>query len=105
MKRAIGMAAAILLAVALAAPAAQATAKPEVGATGGAVPADLNVAPGGVDADHDGINDNLEQALANEYAPVIGMTPGEPNYPVNVDWFLNPPGGGGPTLQYHEDAN
>ena len=41
-----------------------------------------------IDADHDGIDDRLEQSLAETYAPVIFMEPDESNYPVNVDWIL-----------------
>jgi hypothetical protein len=52
-----------------------------------------------VDADHDGINDDLEQRLAETYAPVIYIEPDESNYPVNVDWFLDRA-----HLQYHEDC-
>jgi hypothetical protein len=41
-----------------------------------------------LDQDGDGIDDYLEQYLANRYAPVIYITADEPNYPVNVDWFV-----------------
>ena len=40
------------------------------------------------DVDHDGIDDALEQSLAERYAPVMFMEPGESNYPVNVPWLL-----------------
>jgi len=40
------------------------------------------------DLDGDGIPDDLEQLLAERFAPVIFIHPGETNYPVNVDWFL-----------------
>jgi hypothetical protein len=40
------------------------------------------------DHDHDGIDDGIEQYLANLYAPVIYMAPQERNYPVSVDWWL-----------------
>jgi hypothetical protein len=52
-----------------------------------------------VDADHDGINEDLEQKLAERYAPLIYIEPDESNYPVNVDWFLDRA-----NLQYHEDC-
>ena len=52
-----------------------------------------------LDADHDGINDELEQKLADRFAPVIYIEPDESNYPVNVDWFLERA-----NLQYHEDC-
>src|SRR5262245_7657706 len=51
------------------------------------------------DNDHDGINDDLEQRLAELYAPVIYIEPDESNYPVNVDWFL-----ARAHMQYHEDC-
>ena len=62
-----------------------------------AAPAISPAAP--VDADHDGINDDLEQRLAEMYAPVVYIEPDESNYPVNVDWFLDRA-----HLQYHEDC-
>lgn len=40
------------------------------------------------DDDHDGIDDALEQFLAERYAPVIYLEPGESNYPVSVEWML-----------------
>ena len=43
------------------------------------------------DEDHDGIPDALKQFLAERYAPVISIHPHEPNYPVNVEWFLREP--------------
>ena len=52
-----------------------------------------------VDGDHDGIDDGLEQTLANRYAPVILVEADESNYPVNVEWFL-----ARAHLQYHEDC-
>jgi len=55
--------------------------------------------PAFVDADHDGIDDGLEQSLAETFAPVIFMEPGEENYPVNVDWHLQRG-----FLWYHEDC-
>jgi FIMAH domain-containing protein len=67
------------------------------GQPAGATPAAAPVLP--VDADHDGINDDLEQRLAERYAPVIYIEPDESNYPVNVDWFLERA-----RLQYHEDC-
>src|SRR5262245_2632654 len=51
------------------------------------------------DDDHDGINEALEQKLAERFAPVIYIEPDESNYPVNVDWFLDRA-----RLQYHEDC-
>jgi hypothetical protein len=51
------------------------------------------------DDDHDGINEALEQTLAERFAPVIYIEPDESNYPVNVDWFLSRA-----KLQYHEDC-
>jgi hypothetical protein len=51
------------------------------------------------DADHDGINEDLEQKLAERFAPLIYIEPDESNYPVNVDWFLDRA-----RLQYHEDC-
>src|SRR5262245_16600620 len=52
-----------------------------------------------VDEDEDGIDDALEQLLAERYAPVMIMEPGEENYPVNVDWHV-----ARATLLYHEDC-
>jgi len=52
-----------------------------------------------VDADHDGIDDSLEQQLANKFAPVVLIESDESNYPVNVEWFLQRA-----HLQYHEDC-
>lgn len=52
-----------------------------------------------VDDDGDGIDDAVELALAEQFAPVICMDPGEPNYPVNVEWFL-----ARARLQYYEDC-
>jgi FIMAH domain-containing protein len=52
-----------------------------------------------VDADHDGIDDNAEQVLAERFAPLLFIEPDESNYPVNVDWFLQQA-----HLQYHEDC-
>src|SRR4029078_6530495 len=52
-----------------------------------------------VDNDHDGVDDNLEQKLAEKYAPIIFIEPDESNYPVNVEWFL-----ARAHLQYHEDC-
>ncbi len=55
--------------------------------------------PARVDADHDGIDDHLEQKLAERYAPILFIEPDESNYPVNVEWFL-----ARAHLQYHEDC-
>ena len=52
-----------------------------------------------IDADHDGIDDSLEQQLADKFAPVILIESDESNYPVNVEWFLQRA-----HLQYHEDC-
>lgn len=52
-----------------------------------------------VDADHDGIDDNTEQMLADRFAPLLFIEPDESNYPVNVEWFLQQA-----HLQYHEDC-
>jgi len=51
------------------------------------------------DDDHDGINDTLEQKLAERFAPLMYIEADESNYPVNVDWFL-----ARARLQYHEDC-
>jgi len=59
-------------------------------------PADASVV---VDRDHDGIDDNFEQNLADRFAPVIYIEPDESNYPVNVEWFL-----ARGRLEYHEDC-
>jgi hypothetical protein len=53
-----------------------------------AEPPPIFESPTFIDHDGDGIDDNLEQYLANLYAPVIYIIYDEPNYPVNVDWFL-----------------
>ena len=65
----------------------------QISSTPGAAPTLPN------DADHDGINEDLEQKLAERFAPVIYIEPDESNYPVNVDWFLDRA-----NLQYHEDC-
>jgi uncharacterized protein (TIGR03437 family) len=52
-----------------------------------------------IDRDGDGIDDNLEQQLANKFAPVIIIESDESNYPVNVEWFLQRA-----HIQYHEDC-
>jgi hypothetical protein len=52
-----------------------------------------------VDDDHDGIDDVLEQKLAERWAPIIFIEPDESNYAVNVEWFL-----ARAHLQYHEDC-
>jgi len=46
------------------------------------------LSPAPEDNDNDGIDDSLEQFLAEKYAPVIYIEPNESNYPVNVDWIL-----------------
>src|SRR5438270_3038815 len=55
--------------------------------------------PAFIDQDGDGIDDNLEQQLANKFAPVILIESDESNYPVNVEWFL-----ARAHMQYHEDC-
>src|SRR5262245_57780927 len=65
----------------------------QISSTPGAAPTLPN------DADHDGINEDLEQKLAERFGPVIYIEPDESNYPVNVDWFLDRA-----NLQYHEDC-
>src|SRR5258706_12091845 len=42
---------------------------------------------GPADNDHDGIDDGLEQLLAERYAPMVYLEPAESNYPVNADWI------------------
>ncbi len=54
----------------------------------------------GADLDGDGIPDALEQQLAEKYAPVLFFDPGEPNYPVNVDWLLQRT-----SLSYYEECH
>jgi hypothetical protein len=49
------------------------------------------------DLDGDGIDDALELALAERFAPVILMSKDETNLPVNVGWFL-----ARATLEYYE---
>lgn len=41
-----------------------------------------------VDADGDRIPDQIEQDLADRYAPVLHLHPEDPNPPANVDWYL-----------------
>jgi len=62
-------------------------------------PACAALPPVRVDDDHDGIDDALEQKLAERFAPIVFIEPDESNYPVNVDWFL-----ARARLQYHEDC-
>jgi hypothetical protein len=47
----------------------------------------VGLPPVRVDDDRDGIDDSLEQFLAERYAPMIYVEPGESNYPVSVDWI------------------
>jgi len=56
--------------------------------SGISIAAQAQLPPVRVDDDHDGIDDALEQLLAERYAPVIYIEPGESNYPVNVNWIL-----------------
>jgi len=62
-------------------------------------PAGISPAVGSGDLDGDGIDDGLEQMLAERFAPVIYLHPYETNYPVNVDWFLDHA-----RLEYYEDC-
>jgi hypothetical protein len=80
---------AAVTAAALAAPARAITASPCAVVTPGVV----------TDKDCDGIDDNLEQQLANKFAPVILIESDESNYPVNVEWFLQRA-----HVQSHEDC-
>jgi hypothetical protein len=41
-----------------------------------------------VDLDHDGIDDQLEDTLAERFAPVVHHERSETNFPVNVEWLL-----------------
>jgi hypothetical protein len=43
-----------------------------------------------VDLDQDGIPDEMEQVLAERYAPVLLMDPNEPNFPMDVAAYLKP---------------
>lgn len=52
-----------------------------------------------VDDDCDGIDDALEQFLAEKFAPVVYLEPGESNYPANVGWILQRS-----SLWYYEDC-
>src|SRR3954447_20046057 len=63
---------------------------------GSPVPARADVV---TDRDADGVDDNLEQTLADTFAPVLYIEPDESNYPVTVDWFL-----ARARLEYHEDC-
>src|SRR5260370_27598066 len=56
--------------------------------SGISIAAQAQLPPVRVDNDHDGIDDALEQLLAELYAPVIYIEPGGSNYPVNVNWIL-----------------
>jgi hypothetical protein len=49
-----------------------------------------NIPPSGlfVDEDHDGLDDFVEDSLAERFAPIIHHGQCEPNYPVSVDWLL-----------------
>lgn len=42
----------------------------------------------GADEDGDGLADEVEDALAERFAPVVYHAPGETSYPVSVDWWL-----------------
>jgi hypothetical protein len=42
----------------------------------------------GADSDEDGIDDLLEDALAERFAPIVHHQRSETNYPVNVEWLL-----------------
>lgn len=41
-----------------------------------------------VDEDHDGLDDFVEDSLAERFAPIVYHGQCEPNYPVTVDWLL-----------------
>jgi hypothetical protein len=75
-------------------PAAAATPSRDViptrapASTPGVAEVSSNALPSPADLDGDGIDDGLEQVLAERYAPVIYIHPSENNYPANVDWFL-----------------
>jgi hypothetical protein len=43
---------------------------------------------GGVDRDHDGLDDACEDQLAAQFAPVVIHSSAEPNFPTDVDDFL-----------------
>ena len=45
-------------------------------------------APGATDADGDGVDDAQEDALAEQFAPVVHHSRSETNYPVSVEWLL-----------------
>src|SRR6266487_4795167 len=95
----------VLALCALASSAAAASAPRDVTPSGArtTTPGFANVTtvalPAPADRDGDGIDDGLEQLLAERYAPVIYIHPQENNYPANVDWFL-----ARAHLDYYEDC-
>jgi hypothetical protein len=86
----------VLLAVMVAMPA---TGRAAVADTAGVALVGASSPVGFVDNDFDGIDDALEQQLADRFAPVLLIESDESNYPVNVEWFLQRA-----RLQYHEDC-
>jgi VPS62-like protein len=46
------------------------------------------VAARGVDRDHDGLDDDVEDALLQRYAPVVLLAPEEHALPASTDWLL-----------------
>ena len=42
----------------------------------------------GIDSDGDGLDDGLEQSLAERFAPILFYAADEPNLPAEVRWFL-----------------
>src|SRR5437899_52667 len=52
-----------------------------------------------IDLDADGVDDRVEQFLAEKFAPVTLIEPDESNYPVNVDWILQRA-----SLEYDEEC-
>jgi prepilin-type processing-associated H-X9-DG protein len=54
---------------------------------------------GPVDADHDGLDDTCEAALAQEFAPIVIHSSAETNFPTDVDDFL-----ASTALSFRDDA-
>ena len=52
-----------------------------------------------LDTDHDGVPDSCEQLLAERFAPIVHHASDEPNFPTNVDAFLQ-----NTTLGFFDDA-
>ena len=57
------------------------------------------IPPVKVDKDHDGLDDNFEKSIAEQYAPVLFFEAQEKSYPANVAWLL-----GRMQLQHREDG-